>query len=619
MFGLRQKLWLGFGGLLVIVLLIGVQGILEITELGQSIDVILRENYRSVIACQEMKEALERIDSGALFTLLGYENEGTELITDHLGRFEKALRVEGDNITLPGENQAFEELSTLHTQYKSALQDVQNKTESLENRRTVYFTKLLPLLQEVKNTADHILRINQQNMSDANTEARRKAAQARQQMYLLLSLGTGIAITFMFFTGRWILRPITRLIGSANEIRQGNLDLVVTNDSTDEIGQLSRAFNAMAASLREFRRSNRAKMVRIQHATQQAFNSLPDAIAVIDVEGNVEVATQTARDTFGLKPDVSLRNLHYPWMTNLCEEAVRTGRVAQHNDENAVIQHFVQGNERFFHPKAVPILDTEGQATGVIFLLQDVTQLRQQDELKRGFISTVSHQLKSPLTSIRMAIYLLLQEIVGALTPKQQELLLAARDDSDRLHGIIEDLLDISRIGSGRVQMECRAVAPDLIVLEAAEPFKSAAQDRGVLFVTELPPGLPEAWADTTRINHVFANLFSNALKYTSPGGTITVSARADEEFVWFSVADTGKGIREQYLPRVFDQFFRVPEKGPSTGAGLGLAIAKEIVDAHGGVMQVESREGKGSVFTFSLRRADGIVPQGTAATERHE
>ena len=610
MLGLRQKLALGFGGLLAITLLIGIQSILKITDLGQSIDVILRDNYRSVIACQDMKEGLERIDSGALFTLLGYEDEGTKFIADNLVKFGKAFQVESHNITLPGEGNACDKLNNLYTQYKSVLQDVQNKGESIENRRAAYFMKLLPLFQEVKKTADYILQINQQNMSDANAAARKKAAQARQYMYLLLLSGTGIAISFMFLTGRWILRPISRLIGSANEIRQGNLDLVVTSESKDEIGQLSRAFNAMTASLREFRRSNRAKIIRIQRATQEAFNSLPDAAAVIDLDGNVEVVTATARSVFGIKPNTFLKDLPYPRVVIMCDEAMLSGHVMESKDEPSLIQVFIQGAEHFFRPKAVPILDDEGQATGVILVLEDVTQLQQQDELKRGLISTVSHQLKSPLTSIRMAIYLLLEEKVGALTPKQEELLLAARDDSDRLHGIIEDLLDISRIQSGRVQMECRAVAPDLMVLEAAEPFKSAARDRGLTLSVELPSGLPEVWADTTRVNHVFANLLSNAVKYTAPGGRITVSAHADDESVWFSVADTGQGIPTQYRARVFDQFFRVPDQGEANGAGLGLAIAKEIVDAHGGRIRVESEIEQGTTFTFSLRRATASAAQ---------
>jgi signal transduction histidine kinase len=240
-------------------------------------------------------------------------------------------------------------------------------------------------------------------------------------------------------------------------------------------------------------------------------------------------------------------------------------------------------------------------------MLQDVTQLRQQEEIKRGVVSTVSHQLKTPLTSIRMAIHLLLEEKVGPLTEKQVELLVAANEDSDRLHNILNNLLDISRIEFGRAQIEFQRVSPHSIVSEVVESFRRAAQDQGVSLSVELPGDLPEVQADTTRINHVFGHLLSNALKYTSPGGKITLSAKADEERVQFSVSDTGRGIPSKYLPRIFEQFFRVPDQGKEAGAGLGLAIVKEIVEAHGGTVVVESTEGKGTTFTFTLRRADRI------------
>jgi len=240
-----------------------------------------------------------------------------------------------------------------------------------------------------------------------------------------------------------------------------------------------------------------------------------------------------------------------------------------------------------------------------VLVLQDVTQLQQQDEIKRGVISTVSHQLKTPLTSIRMAMHLLLEEKVGALTEKQVELLVAAREDSDRLHSILNNLLDISRIESGKVQMEFRAISPHSIVLEALEPFQRAAEDLGVTLINELPGELPEVRADRAQIHHVFSNLLSNALKYTPPGGNVALTAKADEEYVPFSVSDTGRGIPSKFLPTIFEQFFRVPDQGTQTGAGLGLAIVKEIVEAHGGTVGVESSEGKSARLTFSLRRAD--------------
>ena len=603
MLGLRQKLSLGFGGLLLIILIIGIQSIVHLTKLGESIDVILRENYRSVIACQQMKEALERMDSGILFELLGYAEKGNELIRKNELAFEMALEVELHNITLPGEGERASHLQDLFGKYKTTLKGVEDSKTPITLRRNAYFTDLFPLFLQIKDTASEILRMNQQNMSDANDLARNSAAAARKQMYILLLVGTIVAVGFIFFTGKWILRPINRLIQSADEIKQGNLDLVVESESRDEVGHLSEAFNEMAASLREFRRSDQAKLVRIQHATQQAFDSLPDAVAVVDLQGKVEVATEAARSIFGLRPSTLILDLSFGWMADLYKDAVKDGRAVQQK----VIQHFVGGEERYYRPEAIPILDNDRLPTGVILVLQDVTQLQQQEEIKRGVISTVSHQLKTPLTSIRMAIHLLLEEKVGDLTEKQAELLVAAKEDSDRLYGILNNLLDISRIESGRVSMEFRSVSPHSMVSEALEPFQRAAQDQGVTLSVELPSDLPEVWADLSRISHVFGNLLTNALKYTPPGGKITLSAKADEERVQFSVSDTGRGIPSKHIPRIFEQFFRVPGQETQTGAGLGLAIVKEIVDAHGGTVGVESTEGKGTTFTFTLKRTDKI------------
>jgi len=607
MLGLRQKLSLGFGGLLLIILIIGIQSIVHLTKLGESIDVILRENYRSVIACQQMKEALERMDSGILFELLGYKEKGNELIRKNELAFEMALGVELNNITLPGEAERASHLRDLFSQYKTVLKRVEDSKTPMTLRRNTYFTDLFPLFLQIKDTASEILRMNQQNMSDANDLARNSAAAARRQMYIFLLFGTIVAVGFIFFTGRWILRPINHLIQSADEIKRGNLDLVVQSESRDEVGHLSEAFNGMAASLREFRRSDQAKLLRIQRATQRAFDSLLDAVAVIDLEGKVEVATEMARDIFELKPNASVFASPFGWMVDLYNDALSKGPGVRQKEHQRVIQEFVRGEERYYRPEAIPILDDDRQPTGVILVLQDVTQLRQQDEMKRGVISTVSHQLKTPLTSIRMAIHLLLEEKVGALTEKQAELLVAAREDSDRLHGILNNLLDISRIESGRVPMEFRSVSPHSMVSEALEPFQRAAQDQGVTLSVELPGDLPEVWADLGRMNHVISNLVSNALKYTSAGGKVAFSAKADEEWVRFIISDTGRGIPGKYLPRIFEQFFRVPGQGTETGAGLGLAIVKEIVEAHGGTVGVESNEGKGSIFTFTLRRADRI------------
>jgi len=263
MLGLRQKISLGFSGLLIIILVIGIEGILNLSKLGDSIDVILKENFRSVIACQQMKEALERIDSGLLFTLLGDGHQGEELILKNGGVFEKALQVELNTITLPGEGEKAAHIKDLYGRYVAALDKVKDSAEPAPARREAYFANLLPLFGQIKATADDILQMNQQNMNDANNQARKNASSAERQMYLLLGLGTLVAVMLILFARRWILRPVQRLIRSADEIRRGNLDLVVPVDSHDEIGHLAESFNAMTVSLREFRRTDQARLLRI--------------------------------------------------------------------------------------------------------------------------------------------------------------------------------------------------------------------------------------------------------------------------------------------------------------------------------------------------------------------
>jgi signal transduction histidine kinase len=202
-----------------------------------------------------------------------------------------------------------------------------------------------------------------------------------------------------------------------------------------------------------------------------------------------------------------------------------------------------------------------------------------------------------------MSLHLLLEEKVGPLSEKQADLLVAAREESDRLHLILEQLLNISRIESGKTTMDLKTIRPHELVLESVEPFRSAAMDRGVTLEVQLPDDLPDVLADPLMVSQVFANLLSNALKYTDPGGVVSVSAQGQEDSVQFSVSDTGRGIPDQYLKKILENFFRVPGQTVESGLGLGLSIVQEIVEAHGGTVTVESRESEGSIFTFSLKR----------------
>jgi len=613
MFGLRSKLALGFAGLLAILVLLGVQSISLLSRLGGSIDVILRENYRSVVACQEMKEAIERMDSGALFALAGDAGRGRALAGSNGPRFERALDAELHNVTLPGEGERAKRLAALYPTYRSVLPQVLDEAAPLPARREAYFGRLLPVFQEIKATADQVQQLNQANMVEANARARRLSAAADRRMVLLLLLGAATALGFVIFLSRAILVPLRRLTESAHEIEGGNLDLVVQVTSKDELGQLGTAFNAMAASLRELRRSDQARLLRAQQTSQLAIDSLPDVVAVFSPAGpgappaTVELVNQTAIAVLGLKPGEPVPESHAAWLQPLLAQATRDGAVPERGHE-AALQLFQDGKERFFLPRATAIRDSRDRLLSVILILADVTDLRRVDEMKSDLLSTVSHELRTPLTSLQMAVHILLGEGQGTLSPQQTDLLLAARDDAERLREIIESLLEISRLESRQRLLRYEPVGARDFIDGPVHEFQSAFSDEGVDLAVDVDPRAEKVLIDPARARLVLANLLSNALHHTPAGGKVQVKAAQQKGFVRFAVEDTGRGIPEEHAGKVFDRFFQVPGTEDFGGAGLGLSIAKEIVHAHGGEMHCQSRGGEGTTFWFTLPVADRKV-----------
>jgi two-component system, NtrC family, sensor histidine kinase KinB len=357
----------------------------------------------------------------------------------------------------------------------------------------------------------------------------------------------------------------------------------------------------MAASLREFRRSDQAHLLRAQRSTQLALDSLSDAVAICNPVGKIELANDAARHLFGLAPESTVDETGNEKITQMFWHVCRQERPYRPKGYEGAIQIFIKEEEHFFLPQAIPIFDQERQLIGVTLMLTDVTRLRHLDEVKTDLISTVSHELKTPLTSIRLAIHVLLNEKLGPLSPQQMELLITAREDSDRLYRVIEDLLDISRIESGQAEIKLQPVNVEELVLQATDKMRPAFRDHGITLNLKVDPGVPRVLIDPSRLQLVFDNLLNNALKYTPIGGEVTLRAELEDSMVRFAVEDTGIGIAPGFLPRIFEKFFRVPGQ-EQISSGLGLTIAKEITEAHGGTINVASEPGKGTKFTFTVK-----------------
>jgi signal transduction histidine kinase len=278
----------------------------------------------------------------------------------------------------------------------------------------------------------------------------------------------------------------------------------------------------------------------------------------------------------------------------------------------SVLPLVVDGSEHAFRLRTTPMRDEKGQLLGAVTLLEDITHLREIDRLKSEFIATASHELRTPLTSVQMSVHLLLEEAGGALTEKQHEVLEACREDCTRLEGLMRDLLDLSKIEAGEAAPHLAIVHVGELIGAAAESLRGQMEAKGLALRIDTPQQLPPVLADRAQIERVISNLVSNAVRHTDPGGEVHLSAVRREDQVAVAVTDTGHGIPPEYLPQIFDKFIRVPE-APSGGAGLGLAISKGIVEAHGGQIVVQSKVGHGTTFTFTLRIAsDALAPPAT-------
>jgi len=637
MFGLRQKLFAALAGLLAILLLVITLAIAVLSHYRSALDIIYDQNWRSVQYGQNVVDALDRLQDDAR-DLASPPAPGADLsaaradVATRLAAIDRNIDDENHNITIAGEADLAVTLTQLWSGSGSAscrfaltqlVDPATSRAAALQAFEN--FKRLAP---QVKHAAQSVISLNLGGMKPLNGQSREMAADAIRAMILLAGAGAALAALFMAIIGRTILRPIRTLTSSIREIERGNLDLVVQVKSRDELRQLAEAFNSMAGRLRDYRRTNQARLVSTQQTMQLAINSLPDGVALLSPEGAVEMANASAIRLFGLRPGPRVSELGLPWLLELYQGVCADLRPVEPRGYESTVQIFDEhGHERIFLPHAVPILDDQRQLLGITIVLADVTNLRRLDEMKSGLLSVVSHELKTPLTSMRMGVHLLLEERIGSLTAQQNDILIAMRDDSDRLGRIIDNLLDIGRIESGKALVDLVPTPAGRLVSDAVAAVSTAFRERGVDLQSDIAPGAPDVLADQTKIAHVFNNLLSNALRYTPAGGQVRVSAEFAEQgttqsanndpapgdrTVRFAVQDTGSGIPRQYLDRIFERFFRVPGQAPAQGAGggpgsagLGLAIAREIVEAHGGHISVQSQPGQGSTFSFTLRTAD--------------
>ncbi len=608
---LRKKVFVGYGITLILTVIVFVWALIHLLDLGQASRAILTENYKSILAAENMVYAIERQDSATLLLILGYEDQGRKQFRDNESLFFQWLARAKDNVTVQGEETIVGTIEKEYASYLGHVAEVKPVAKSdLQRTATFYHEVILPSFQSVRDACIRLREINQETMFKTSDGAHRIAQRAVWSMTVIGSAAVFVGLGFSFLLSNLFTRPVRQMMEATRKISEGNYEFEIPSSSSDELGRLTGEFNSMVKKLKSYHDLNIGQVMAEKRKSEAIIRSIDDGIVVVDDKLRVTGMNPIAAVALGVEPE-EVQDKHFlevikdEELFGFIKQTAETGKSPSIEEKKNILTIERSEKRQHYQFSVTPMLSRSGSLLGVVLLLRDVTRLTELDRLKSEFVMTASHELRTPLTSIGMSINLLLEKALGKLNEKEQQLLAAAHEDIQRLKMLVNNLLDLSKIEAGKMEMEFERVSLQGLSEHAISLMKAQVEEKGVDLSADLPRNLPEVRADAAKVSWVLTNLISNASRYTDRGGHIRISAEYLQPYIHISVTDNGAGIPFEEQSKIFDKFVQIRSDKALGGSGLGLTICKEIVRAHGGTIWVDSTPGQGSTFTFT-RPIDG-------------
>jgi NtrC-family two-component system sensor histidine kinase KinB len=607
---------MGYGLVLILALFVWGSAIIDLGQLGRASEAIVRENFQSVLAAENMIDAIERQDSGLLLLMLGYEEDGLTQFHQNEAAFLEWLGRAKGNITLENEAQTLQMIEDEYLAYLAAASQLREllltEAEAAHSTRSeqapdAYHEAVLPKFKQVHDASINLRDMNDRAMIAASERAHRVSTRATWSIIVVGVIAVGLGLAFSLILSSILTRPLQEMTAAAERIADGDYDVTLTTTSKDELGRLARQIMTMSDKLKAFHQLNVNRLIAEKQRGEAIIQSISDGLIVVDADYRIIAINPTATQIFAQSIETAAGKHFFDVVQNQTlydafKNVMETGQPLLPDQEQAALTHTVHGHLQYFNLSITPIKRQEQeQPLGMVALLQDVTKFKELDRLKDEFVMTASHELRTPLTGMIMSVNLLMESAQPKLSEPEQTLLEAAREDAHRLRAMVNDLLDLSKIKSERIEMDMEPVNAALLVEKAAAAFTVQADKAVIELSWQIPEDLPPVKADPNKIAWVLTNLIGNALRYTEAGGHIRLSAKALNDAVALSVSDDGAGISLAYQSKIFDKFAQVESGKTVGGSGLGLAICKKIVNAHGGTIWVDSALGEGSTFTFTL------------------
>ena len=573
---IKTKLTLSVGLLFLMIILLSAVGALYINALKKDTENILVANYNSLEYSKNMLLALE------------------ENTTKALSEFKVNLEKQEKNLTEIGEKETTGNLRKNFTEY------TKNQSDFISQK-------------SIRAEIFKIMEVNMKAIQRKSDLAKQTAEVATLRIALVGAICFLIAFSLLVNLPSSIANPIKELTESIKQIAAKNYSRRVNFVNHNEFGELATSFNTMAEKLEEYNDSTLATLMIEKKRIETLINNMHDPVIGLDEKMKIIFVNEEATKTIGLPQaemlgkfaqDLSLRN-------DLIRSLIRDITVPLTNigkEKAQTIKIFADNKESYFEKETlnisiVPTGEQIKKTIGYVVILRNITEYKELDFAKTNFISTVSHEFKTPISSIKMSLQLLENEKIGAINQEQKNLIESIKDDANRLLDTTTELLNITQVETGKIQLSIIPTEPKAILEYAINANKTQAEQKQIQLKTDYPKDLPMVAADSEKTAWVLINLISNAIRYSHENSTINLSIIVDNQHVKFVVKDSGQGIAPQYQDKVFDRYFRVPGT-KKEGTGLGLAISKEFIEAQNGQISMKSDFGAGSIFTVTLNQA---------------
>ncbi|MCC9063508.1 sensor histidine kinase [Flavobacterium piscisymbiosum] len=570
---IKTKLNLGVGLLFLMIIILSLVSGYSVFLIKADTENILKANYNTLEYSRNMILSLDEI----------------KMNTDNnLQTFKDYLEKQTQNVTEPGEKEA---TASLEKSFSLLEKNGSNEALKMQIRQDIFA----------------IMKLNLDAIKQKSDIAKHTAETANLWIAIVGTLCFLIAFNLLVNLPNNIANPIKELTQSIKEIANKNYSERVHFTNHNEYGDLAKSFNTMAQKLQEYNNSNLYKLFFEKKRLETLINNMHDPIIGLDNEGIILFVNDEALKIIGMKSeDVIGKSASTLALSNDLIRSLILKELATDSHKKQPMKIFAHGKESYFDKETINITITPtGEEKeiniGDVIILRNITLFKELDFAKTNFIATVSHELKTPIASIKLSLQLLQNNKTGDMNDDQKQLVESIKDDSQRLLKITGELLNLSQLETGNIQLNIEKSNPYAIVNYAVEAVKVQADQKQIKLVIDADENLQNVKADSEKTGWVLINYLANAITYSSEKSTIIIKLKEEKDQIVFQVIDTGKGIEARFKDKIFDKYFKIPGSQKS-GTGLGLAISKEFIEAQNGVIGVESNLGLGSTFWFSLK-----------------